>query len=224
MVVGDHDGFPCHELYINRQQIYTYDPVARGNDPSNLFPPTDREISTGWISIPQLTLARAQAQAYDVRTRARTLAAEDWSINWDDVFPVGQPTSQSCWATAAAMIDGWRRRQSVSIDAIAQFDNLSTQNGLPPASAARFAEAIGFTVHPNACYTPAKVSATSSKPMARSGSRPRCRGCTRSWSPACTAKTGSTTSASPTRGTAWSARRGHPAPMPLRIPPAASTS
>jgi hypothetical protein len=42
----------------------------------------------------------------------------------------------------------------VSVDAIAQFDNLSTQNGLPPASAARFAEAIGFTVHPNACYTP----------------------------------------------------------------------
>jgi N-acetyl-anhydromuramyl-L-alanine amidase AmpD len=154
MVVGDHDGFPCHELYINRQQIYTYDPVAAGNDPSNLFPPTDREISTGWISIPQLASAGAQALAYGVRTRARTLDAEDWSINWDDVFPVGQPTNRSCWATAAAMIDGWRRRQSVSIDAIAQFDNLSTQNGLPPASAARFAEAIGFTVHPNACYTP----------------------------------------------------------------------
>jgi N-acetyl-anhydromuramyl-L-alanine amidase AmpD len=152
MVVGDHDGFPCHELYINRQQIYTYDPVAAGNDPSNLFPPTDREISTGWISIQQLVPAGAQALAYGARTR--TLDAQDWSINWDDVFPVGQPTDNSCWATAAAMIDGWRRRQSVSIDAIAQFDNLSTQNGLPPASPARFAEAIGFTVHPNACYTP----------------------------------------------------------------------
>ena len=70
------------------------------------------------------------------------------------MFPVGQPTDVSCWATAAAMIDGWRRRQSVSVDAIAEFDNLSTQNGLPPASAARFAEEIGFTVHPNACYTP----------------------------------------------------------------------
>jgi N-acetyl-anhydromuramyl-L-alanine amidase AmpD len=151
MVVGDHDGFPCHELYLNRQQVYAYDPVAAGNDPSNLFPPTDREISTGWIPIPQLHPAAAQALAHGAR--ARTFDAEDWSINWDDVFPVGQPTDRSCWATAAAMIDGWRRRQSVSIDAIARFDSLSTQNGLPPASAARFAEAIGFTVHPNACYT-----------------------------------------------------------------------
>ena len=52
------------------------------------------------------------------------------------------------------MIDGWRRRQSVSIDSIAEFDNLTTHNGLPPSSAARFAGDIGFTVHPNACYTP----------------------------------------------------------------------
>jgi N-acetyl-anhydromuramyl-L-alanine amidase AmpD len=149
MVVGDHDGFPCHELYLNRQQVYTYDPVAAGNGPTNLFPPTDQDISTGWISLPPLATADAQAYA-----AARTLDAEDWSINWDDVFPVGQPTDMSCWATAAAIIDGWRRRQSVSVDAIARFDNLSTRNGLPPASSARFAEAIGFTVHPNACYTP----------------------------------------------------------------------
>ncbi|MDQ0373928.1 N-acetylmuramoyl-L-alanine amidase [Cellulomonas humilata] len=154
MVVGDHDGFPCHELYINRRQIYTYDPVAAGNDPSNLFPPTDRAISTSWIDVPRSVSAGAHALVHGTSTRARTLDAEDWSINWNDVFVVGQPTDRSCWATAAAMIDGWRRRQSVSIDAIAQFDALSTQNGLPPASAARFAEAIGFTVHPNACYTP----------------------------------------------------------------------
>ncbi|HVG66624.1 MAG TPA: papain-like cysteine protease family protein, partial [Gaiellales bacterium] len=149
MVVGDHDGFPCHELYVNRQQVYTYDPVAAANDPSALFPPTDQDISTGWISLPLLATAGAQAYA-----AARTLDAEDWSLNWDDVLPVGQPTDKSCWATAAAMIDGWRRRQAVSVDAIARFDSLSTRNGLPPTSAARFAEAIGFTVHPNACYTP----------------------------------------------------------------------
>ncbi|KRD41348.1 hypothetical protein ASE38_17225 [Cellulomonas sp. Root930] len=154
MVVGDHDGFPCHELYINGQQIYTYDPVAAGNDPSSLFPPTDRVISTSWIDVPRSVLAGAHALGNGTGARARTLDAEDWSINWNDVFVVGQPTDVSCWATAAAMIDGWRRRQSVSVDAIAQFDALSTQNGLPPASAARFAEAIGFTVHPNACYTP----------------------------------------------------------------------
>ncbi|MDQ1288336.1 MAG: hypothetical protein QG622_1901, partial [Actinomycetota bacterium] len=85
----------------------------------------------------------------------RTLNAEDWSINWDDVFVVGQPTENSCWATAAAMIDGWRRRQSVSVDRIAEFDNLSVgDNGLLPTSAVRFAQAIGFTAQPAACYTP----------------------------------------------------------------------
>ncbi|WP_372665926.1 N-acetylmuramoyl-L-alanine amidase [Amycolatopsis kentuckyensis] len=149
MVVGDHDGFPCHELYVNRQEIYTYDPVAAGSDPTNLLPPTDREISTGWVSVPLLATADAQAYA-----AARTLDIEDWSINWDDVFPVGQPTGNSCWATAAAIIDGWRRQQSVSADDIARFDGLTTEKGLPAASHARFAEAIGFTVHPNACYTP----------------------------------------------------------------------
>jgi len=150
MVVGDHDGFPCHELYINRQRVHVHDPVAKGYDPTSLLPPTDVKIDTGWISVPKIIPAGALGLA---RT-ARALDAEDWSINWDDVFVVGQPTNHSCWATAAAMIDGWRRRQSVSVDSIAEFDNLSTRNGLPPASSARFAEAIGFTVHPNACYTP----------------------------------------------------------------------
>ena len=84
---------------------------------------------------------------------AGALDAGDWSINWDEVYPVGQPTNVSCWATAAAIIDGWRRSQSVSVDSIATFDNLTTANGLPPTSAARFAQAIGFTVEPNACYT-----------------------------------------------------------------------
>jgi N-acetyl-anhydromuramyl-L-alanine amidase AmpD len=154
MVVGDHDGFPCHELYINRHRVYTYDPVDAGNDPSSLFPPTDRAISTGWISVPSLTPAAAQSLGREARAQARALDTEDWSINWDDVHPVGQPTDRSSWATAAAIIDGWRRHQPVSIDAIARFDDLTTANGLPPASAARFAEAIGFQVHPDPCYTP----------------------------------------------------------------------
>ncbi len=162
MIVGDHDGFPCHELYINRQRVHAYDPVAAGNDPTNLLPPSDIDVSTDWIAIPSLATASAQGMARaQALTRSqstarypRALDAEDWSINWDGVLPIGQPTKVSCWATAAAMIDGWRREQSVSIDAIAQFDNLSTQNGLPPKSSKRFGDAIGFTAHPNACYTP----------------------------------------------------------------------
>jgi hypothetical protein len=85
---------------------------------------------------------------------AQGLGADDWSVNWDDVDLIAQPTNVSCWATAAAMIDGWKRRQSVSIDAIAAFDRLTVQNGLPWDDHGRFGTSIGFTIQPNACYTP----------------------------------------------------------------------
>jgi hypothetical protein len=50
-VVGEHDGFPCHELYVNQQRVYRYDPVAVGNSPTSLMPPMDIEARTGWITI-----------------------------------------------------------------------------------------------------------------------------------------------------------------------------
>ena len=50
-VQGEHDGFPCHELYVNGQRIYSYDPVAAGSSPDALMPPMDISASTGWISI-----------------------------------------------------------------------------------------------------------------------------------------------------------------------------
>ena len=38
---GEHDGFPAYELYVNRQRLYSYDPVAAGKSPLALAPPTD---------------------------------------------------------------------------------------------------------------------------------------------------------------------------------------
>jgi N-acetyl-anhydromuramyl-L-alanine amidase AmpD len=145
MVVGDHDGFPCHELYINGQAIHTYDPVAAGNSPSSLLPPTDQEFSTSWIDLPARAGATAQA-----------LDADDWSINWDEVYPIPQPTDMSCWATAAAMIVGWRDNQCVSPELLARFNGCapSLTTGLLPSAKRAFADAIGLVVHPNACYTP----------------------------------------------------------------------
>ncbi len=81
------------------------------------------------------------------------LGTDDWSINWDGVYPVGQPTNVSCWATSAAMIEGWRLNQSISVESIANFDKFTVQNGLPNASHAEFGRSVGFTVHPNACFT-----------------------------------------------------------------------
>ena len=62
-VQGEHDGFPCHELYVNRQRIYSYDPVAVGSSPTALMPPMDVTASTGWTTV--ATLATSQGMGND---------------------------------------------------------------------------------------------------------------------------------------------------------------
>ena len=32
-ISGNHDGFPAVELYINRELVYSYDPLVAGNSP-----------------------------------------------------------------------------------------------------------------------------------------------------------------------------------------------
>jgi hypothetical protein len=100
--------------------------------------------------------AQAWGQSYGGRAQSRSLGADDWSINWDEVYPTPQPTDMSCWATAAAMVLGWRDRQSVSPELLARYNGLagSIGTGLAPGDKRAFADAIGLVVHPNACYTP----------------------------------------------------------------------
>jgi len=38
----------------------------------------------------------------------RALSNESFTLNWDDVQLVPQPTNFSCWAAAASMVIGWR--------------------------------------------------------------------------------------------------------------------
>jgi len=54
-VDGSHDGFPCHELYVNGQRIYSYDPVAAGSSPEALMPPMDVTAHTSWVTVPNAT-------------------------------------------------------------------------------------------------------------------------------------------------------------------------
>ena len=84
------------------------------------------------------------------------LTADDWSINWDGVQMIPQPTEMGCWATAAAMVLGWRDNQSVSPAMLAQCNGMdsSLQGGLHPDNKRAFINAVGLHVHPNACYTP----------------------------------------------------------------------
>lgn len=71
MVVGDHDGFPCHELYINGQAIHLYDPVADGKGPASLLPPSDIDVSTDWIDVPAMASTSGQALSYVASPKAQ---------------------------------------------------------------------------------------------------------------------------------------------------------
>jgi hypothetical protein len=58
-VIGEHDGFPAHEVYVNRTLIYSYDPVAAGNGPEALLPPMDIDARTDWVDVATLVAAAA---------------------------------------------------------------------------------------------------------------------------------------------------------------------
>lgn len=96
---------------------------------------------------------RRSGSSHDV---ARALDAHDWTINWDEVEMIPQPTDNSCWATAAAMVIGWRDRQSVDPTLLARCAHMdsSLNGGLQPQDKRAFVTGLGLVVHPNACYTP----------------------------------------------------------------------
>ena len=37
-LLGDHDGFPWHELFINAIPVYQHDPCLTADTPNSLFP------------------------------------------------------------------------------------------------------------------------------------------------------------------------------------------
>jgi N-acetyl-anhydromuramyl-L-alanine amidase AmpD len=99
---------------------------------------------------------RATSQSLGHKDSAHTMASDDWTINWNDVQMTPQPTDMSCWATAAAMVTGWRNNQSVDPSLLARYNDMgsSLTGGLSPANKRAFADGVGLVVHPNACYTP----------------------------------------------------------------------
>lgn len=83
---------------------------------------------------------------------ARSQAATR-SINWDDVQLIPQPTDQTCWAAAAAMVIGWRDRVSLSPETLAQICSRSTLAGLSPYERETFAAEIGLETEPPQSYS-----------------------------------------------------------------------
>lgn len=85
--------------------------------------------------------------------RSKTLSNESFSINWDEVELIPQPTSNSCWATAGAMVVGWRDRVSISADTVAQIAGRTTKTGIYPNEHCPFGTDIGLVCEPPQSYS-----------------------------------------------------------------------
>jgi Papain-like cysteine protease AvrRpt2 len=77
-----------------------------------------------------------------------------WSINWDGVDSIAQPTAESCWATSAAMLLGWRDQMSYSVEAIATQCGKTTRDGLDGSTVESLGRSLGLTSAPPQSYTP----------------------------------------------------------------------
>ncbi len=78
---------------------------------------------------------------------------ESFTINWDEVQSINQPTNMSCWAAAAAMVVGWRDRVSLAPETIAEIGGRTTATGLDPAQVGQFAQEIGLVAEAPQSYT-----------------------------------------------------------------------
>jgi len=143
MALGKHDGFPAHELYVNGEIIYRYNPVAAGNGPGTLVGFGDIDVASDWKTVARTytvrTGSQAQAQSFD----------ESFTVNWDEVESIPQPTDMSCWAAAGAMLLGWRDQVSLTPATIAEFTGRTTKTGLDAAEIGDFANDLGLEAeHP----------------------------------------------------------------------------
>ena len=50
-ILGTHDGFPAHMIFIGFQLVYTYDPLAAGSSPLALGPPEDVFVNIPWTQL-----------------------------------------------------------------------------------------------------------------------------------------------------------------------------
>lgn len=89
--------------------------------------------------------------------RASALDNQSFDENWNEVEVIGQPDYTTCWATAAAMVVGWRDRVCIDVGAIQQMfganTGLATNAGLSPNDRQKLADALGLVAEPPQSYT-----------------------------------------------------------------------
>jgi hypothetical protein len=125
-----------HEALDLGLEPRSLDPLLDTLDPPARAIPMARPMNA--VRRPSRPIARAQAA-----TR---------SINWDDVELIPQPTNQTCWAAAAAMVIGWRDQVSLSPETVASICSRSTIRGLSPYDRVTFAAQIGLETEPPQSY------------------------------------------------------------------------
>jgi uncharacterized protein YycO len=84
---------------------------------------------------------------------AKALEGQCYTLNWDDVQLIPQPSNFSCWGAAGAMVVGWRDQVSLTPDTIARICHRTTATGLDPAQVQTFATDLTLAYENPQCFT-----------------------------------------------------------------------
>ena len=110
-----------------------------------------------WNSYMPMVTSASCDSPQDVPQASALDAGQSFNENWNDVDVVGQPENYTCWATAAALVVGWRDRVSFDIQALKKlFTNntgVSSDQGLYAYDDQKLADTLGLVAEPPACYT-----------------------------------------------------------------------
>jgi len=85
---------------------------------------------------------------------AEAMGGSPWTINWDGVTLIPQPTNESCWATTGSMLVNWRDGSSTSPATIARQCGMTVNDGLDGGKVQAIANALRLESVPPQCYAP----------------------------------------------------------------------
>jgi hypothetical protein len=99
-----------------RQLAAQYDPrmVPNPADATHVSFQLMRSKATEGHQIRRSCSNPAQAQSQSMRPVKALDAGQSFDENWNDVDLLAQPTNASCWATAGAMVYGWKNMVSIA--------------------------------------------------------------------------------------------------------------
>jgi N-acetyl-anhydromuramyl-L-alanine amidase AmpD len=115
-------------------------------------------LVTSGSCTPHTATASSLATRRPQSGRAAALGGDQsFDENWNDVDVVGQPDNSSCWATAGAMVVGWRDKVSVDIETLKKMfsaqTGLAASAGLSPGDRQKLADVLGLVAEPPQSYS-----------------------------------------------------------------------